>query len=72
MEAKDGMYVGGQRLVDRCGFRYCTYMNVSRRLEKFGSKGEEHNLIVSLRFDITKCVKGSYNQGIMDMLEDLY
>jgi hypothetical protein len=26
---------------------------------------EEHNPVVSLRFNITECVKGSYNQDIM-------
>jgi hypothetical protein len=47
------------------GSRYCTYRNVSRRLEKVGSEGEEHNLVVSLKFNIIECVRGSYNQGIM-------
>jgi hypothetical protein len=28
-------------------------------------EGEEHNLTVSLRFSITECVRGSYNQGFM-------
>jgi hypothetical protein len=65
MEAQDGRYVGGQRSMDHCGSRYYTYRNVSIRLEKVGSKGKEHNLVVSLRFNITECVKGSYNQGIM-------
>jgi hypothetical protein len=58
-------HVGGQRSVNCCGSMNYTYKNVSRILEKVGSEGEEHNLVVSLRFSITQCVKGSYNQGIM-------
>jgi hypothetical protein len=65
LEAQDGRYIGGQRLVDHCGSRYCTYKNVNKRLGKDGPKGEEKNSVVSLRFNITKCVKVSYNQGIM-------
>jgi hypothetical protein len=51
--------------VDHGGSRYYTYMNLSRRLEKVGSKGEEHNPTMSLRFNITECVRGSYNQIFM-------
>jgi hypothetical protein len=47
------------------GSRYCTYRNVSKRMEKVGSKGEEHNPVMSLRLNIIECVMGSYNQGIM-------
>jgi hypothetical protein len=41
-------------------------MNVNIRLEKNGSEDKEHNLVVSLRFGITECVRGSYNQGIIE------
>jgi hypothetical protein len=27
---------------------------------------KEHNLVVSLRFSIIECVRGSYNQGFME------
>jgi hypothetical protein len=30
------------------GSRYCTYRNISRRLGKVGSEGEEHNMIMLL------------------------
>jgi hypothetical protein len=40
-------------------------MKFSRLLEKVGSEGEEKNPIVSLRFSITECVRGSYNQGFI-------
>jgi hypothetical protein len=33
--------------------------------KKLDRKDEEKNLIVSLRFNITKCIRGSYNQGIV-------
>jgi hypothetical protein len=65
VEAQDGIFVGIKISVDRGGSRYCTYRNVNKRLKKFGSKGEEHNIVVFLRFSITECVRGSYNQGIM-------
>jgi hypothetical protein len=61
VEAQDGIFVGGQRSVDHCGSRYCTYRNVNIRLGKVGLKGKEHNPVVSLKFNITKCVRGSYN-----------
>jgi hypothetical protein len=51
--------------VDRGRSRYCTYKNFSRSLEKFGSKGKEHNMTIPLRFSIIECVRGSYNQGFM-------
>jgi hypothetical protein len=51
--------------MDHCGSKYCTYKNVNTRLGKVGSEGKENNLVVSLIFSITKCVRGSYNQGIM-------
>jgi hypothetical protein len=41
-------------------------------MEKVGSKGKEHNPTVSLRFSITECVKGRYNQGFMEKLGKLY
>jgi hypothetical protein len=49
--------------VDHCGSRYYTYRKISKRLEKVGLEGEEHNPVVSLRFNITECVRVSYNQG---------
>jgi hypothetical protein len=61
MEAQYGIFFGGQRLVDHCGSRYCTYMNVSKRLGKVRLEGEEHNLVVSLRFSIIERLRGSYN-----------
>jgi hypothetical protein len=70
MEAQYGRSVGGKILVDRCGSRSCTYMNVSRRLVKVGSEGEEHNMVVSLKFSIIECVRGSYNQGFMEKVGD--
>jgi hypothetical protein len=41
------------------------YLGISPtgRLEKVGSEGKEHNPTVSLRFIITECVIGRYNQG---------
>jgi hypothetical protein len=33
--------------------------------KKLDRKVKEHNPTVSLRFNITKCVRGSYNQGFM-------
>jgi hypothetical protein len=65
MEVQYGRFVGRQRSVDHGQSRYYTYKNVNRRLEKFGSKGEENYLIMSLRFSITECVRGIYNQGII-------
>jgi hypothetical protein len=65
VEAQDGRSIGGQRSVDLYGSRYCTYRNVNIRLGKVGSEGEEQNLVVSLRFSIIECVRGSYNQCIM-------
>jgi hypothetical protein len=65
MEAQYGIYIGRQISVVHDGSKYCTYRNISKRMEKVGSKGEEHNPVVSLRLNITKCVMGSYNQGIM-------
>jgi hypothetical protein len=70
LEAQYGRFVGGQRLVDRCGSRYYTYRNVNKILEKFRSEGEEHNPVVSLRLNITECVRGSYNQGIMGYVRE--
>jgi hypothetical protein len=66
VEAQDGRSVGGQRSVDCCGSRYFTYRNVGRRLGKVGLEGEEHNPVVSLRFNIIKCIRRSYNQGFME------
>jgi hypothetical protein len=40
-------------------------MNFNRRLEKVRLEGKEKNLIVSLTFSITECVRGSYKKGIM-------
>jgi hypothetical protein len=65
MEAQDGRYFGIQISTGHCKSKYYTYENVNKRLDKVGLEGKEHNLIVSLRFSITKCVRGSYNQGIM-------
>jgi hypothetical protein len=65
MEDQDGGYVGRQRSVDHCGSRYYTYRNISIRLEKNWLEGEEHNLVMFVRFSITECVRGSYNKGIM-------
>jgi hypothetical protein len=41
-------------------------MNINIILGKIGSEGEEHNLVVSLRFNIIECVRGSYGQGFME------
>jgi hypothetical protein len=51
--------------VDHGRSRYCTYMKLNRRLENVGLEGEDHNSSVSLRFNITECVGGSYNQVFM-------
>jgi hypothetical protein len=40
MEAQDGRFVGGQRSMDHCGSRYCTYRNVNKRLEKLDRKAK--------------------------------
>jgi hypothetical protein len=50
---------------------YFTDRNFNKLLEKVGSEGEEHNLIVSLRFSITECVRGSYNQGFMGQVGEV-
>jgi hypothetical protein len=65
MEAQYGRYIGRQISMVHDGSRYCTYRNVNKRMEKVGSKGEEHNPVMSLRLNITECVMGSYNQRIM-------
>jgi hypothetical protein len=65
MEAQYGRYIGRKISMVHDGSRYCTYRNVSKRMEKVGSKGEENNQVMSLRLNITECVMGSYNQGIM-------
>jgi hypothetical protein len=72
MEAQDGRSVGGQISVDHFGSRYYTYRNVNKRLGKVGSKGEEHNLVVSLRFNITECVREATTKELWDKLGDLY
>jgi predicted NAD/FAD-binding protein len=51
--------------VDHGGSMYCTYKNFNKLLEKIGSEGEEQNLTVSFRFNITECVRERYNQGFM-------
>jgi hypothetical protein len=51
--------------MDHYKYRYCTYIDVNKILGKVGSEGEEKNSVVSLRFIIIECFKGSYNQGIM-------
>jgi hypothetical protein len=56
--------------VHQCGSRYCTYMNIKKGLDKVGLEGEEHNLVVSLRFNIIECVRGSYNQIFMELFGD--
>jgi len=66
MKAQDGRFFGGQRSMDHYGFRYFTYRNVSRRLEKSGSKGEDNNLVVSVRLGITEFVRASYDQCFME------
>jgi hypothetical protein len=66
MVAQDGRSTSGQRSVDHCGSRYYTFRNISKRFGKVGLEGEEHNLVVSLIFSVTKCVKGSYDQGFME------
>jgi hypothetical protein len=60
VQAQDGIFFGGQILVDHCGSMYYTYRNDSKRLGKVGLEGEEHNLVLSLGLSITECVKGSY------------
>ena len=62
MEAQYGISIGGQRSVDHDRSGFCTYRNFNRWLEKVGLEREEHNPTVSLRFSITKCVRGSYLQ----------
>jgi len=66
MDAQYGRSFDRQRLMGQCGSIYYTYENFNRRLDKVGSEGKEHNPIVSLRFNITESVRGSYNQGIME------
>jgi hypothetical protein len=59
--------------MDHCGSRHYTYGNVNKRLEKVGLEGKEHNLVVSLKFSITECVRGSYNdKALWDKLGALY
>jgi predicted NAD/FAD-binding protein len=65
VEAQDGRFVGRQRSVDNGVSRHYTYRNISGILKKVGSEPKEHNLVVSLRFSITKCVREDYNQRIM-------
>lgn len=48
--------------MDHYGYRYLTNRDVNGRLEKIGSKGEEHNMIMSLTFNRTKCFRGSYRK----------
>jgi hypothetical protein len=66
MEYQYGISIGGQRSMDIFGSRYCTYKNAIIMLGKVGSKGEENNLVVSLRFIIIERLRGSYNQCFMD------
>jgi hypothetical protein len=65
MEAQHGRFVGKQRSVDRSVSRYCTYKNISLRLENVGLEAKKHNPVVSLKFSIIECVRESYNQGII-------
>jgi hypothetical protein len=68
-KAQDGRFVSGKKSMDHCGSRYCTYRTVSI-IENVGSEGKEHNLVVSLRFNVTECVRGSYSQRIMGLVGD--
>lgn len=67
MEAQNGRLVGGQKLVDYCGSRF--YVN--RGLYEVELEGKEHNMIVSLKFSIIKCVKGRTNKGFMGQVRSL-
>jgi len=40
----------------------------NRRLNQVGSKGKEHNMIVSLRLRITECFMGSYNKVFVEQV----
>jgi hypothetical protein len=48
MEAQDEISIGGQRLMDHCGSRYCKCRSVTKIMGKFGSEGEEYNWLCLL------------------------
>lgn len=70
MEAQNGRSVGGKKSADHYGSRNYTNMDVHRRLDQVGSKGKEHNAIVSLKFIISKYFRRNYNKGIMKQIRD--
>jgi hypothetical protein len=61
-----------KRSVDHCGSRYYTYKNVNRRLGKVGLEGEEHNMVVSLIFIITECVREATTKELWNKFGALY
>jgi hypothetical protein len=56
--------------VDHSGYKYNTYKNVKKRLEKVALEGKEHNPVVSLRFSITK-VEHKHHAGLLQPLQIL-
>ena len=39
-------------------------------MEEAESEGNDHNMIVCLRFIITECIRGSYGKGFMGQVRD--
>jgi hypothetical protein len=72
VEAQDGIYVGGQRSMDHCGSRYCTYRNVNKRLGKVGSK-VKRTIWLCLSYSVLLNVSGeATTKELWDKLGDLY
>ena len=61
MEAQNGIYFGVQISTDHYGSMYHINNDVDRILDQVGSKGREHNTIMSLKFGIVISFKRSYN-----------
>jgi len=69
MEAQDGGSIGRLRSLDCCGWQN-NNMNVNGRLGEVRLEGEEHNMIVSLKFSMVKCIKGNYDEGFVGQVRD--
>jgi len=54
VENQDGGFVGGLRSMDFCRSLFGTNKNVNKILGKPRSEEEEHNTIVSLRFNVVE------------------
>lgn len=50
--------------------KYETNRNVSNILDKVRSEGKENNMIVSLRFNIVECMRGSYKKGFVGQVRE--